>query len=249
MKNVVCGLDIETTGLNPSEDTVLELAYVIKEWESPRFLKAESLYIKGDHSEAGIKATHHIHGITKELVDTGFMTLRHAIGCMILDCIKYGVQAFVAHNGRNFDIPFILENLRQQEEAVEFKNPIIDSKEDVKYPEMFKQRDLISLAALHGFLNPFPHNALSDVFTMMKVVQPYSFEETFAYAQEPDVLLVADVGFHNKDKAKAARYMWQSAGKFNVPGKWVKLVKQSKVEFEMTTHPFRVYIQDQGKLL
>jgi DNA polymerase-3 subunit epsilon len=162
--------------------------------------------------------------------------------------VKYGAKAFVAHNGRNFDIPFILDNMKRREDPVTFSLPIIDSKEDVKYPEMFKQRDLISLAALHGFLNPFPHNALSDVFTMMKVVQGYSFEETFAYAQEPDVCLIADVTFATKEKAKAARFMWQSAGKFNIPGQWIKSVKQSKVDEEMSKHPFRVLVAG-GKLL
>ena len=78
----------------------------------------------------------------------------------------------------------------------------------------------------HGFINPFPHRALTDVLSMLKIASNYEFDRIGQLALSPKVLLVADLkapNWRNKDeveefnsiknKVSKAKFKWNPDNK------------------------------------
>ena len=115
----------------------------------------------------------------------------------------------------------------------------IDTRTDLPGVE---SKTLSYLAADHGFLNMFPHSALADVQTCIKIVSMYDIDQVVARAKEPTVILKAHVGFENNSLAKKRKFGWynDNAGtKF-----WWKAVKQSDVQAETAHNEFDVSFMD-----
>ena len=88
----------------------------------------------------------------------------------------------------------------------------------------------------------FPHSALADVQTCIKIVSMYDIDQVVARAKEPTVILKAHVGFENNSLAKKRKFGWynDNAGtKF-----WWKAVKQSDVQTETAHNEFDVSFID-----
>ena len=97
---------------------------------------------------------------------------------------------------------------------------------DLPLPEDLKTRKLSHLAADHGFLNPFPHRALFDALTSLRLLSSYPLEEVIRYAGAPAVTLVAwNLPFERKDEAKNAGFQWDPAAR-----RWFKTVKDFQVD-------------------
>jgi hypothetical protein len=96
------------------------------------------------------------------------------------------------------------------------------------------------VAAYFGFLNPFPHAALFDAMTTLKVLEQFDVAQVAARAAQPWVVLRAMVDYDNREQAKARRYYWETLGDKKYPRAWVKKVKESDVEKETAAAPFRV---------
>ena len=108
-----------------------------------------------------------------------------------------------------------------------FTSKWIDTMTDIPYPESIKTRALPYLAAEHGFLNPFPHRALFDVMTMIKIASMYDFDEILKYADSPNLWVRATVSFDDKQLAKDRHFKWDPTNKL-----WVKQVKEMNIEYE-----------------
>lgn len=115
-----------------------------------------------------------------------------------------------------------------------FLRPWIDTTEDVPYPLEVKTRKLTHLAAEHGFVNPFPHRAVTDVLTTLRILSFYSTEEVERYAKAESKTLVAnferdDPEFEvKKDAVKRNGYRWTGAPEYQ----WKKSIKDFQVEEE-----------------
>jgi DNA polymerase-3 subunit epsilon len=145
---------------------------------------------------------------------------------------------YCAHNAP-FDRGF-LESFRDQlsiaygVESVAWPNaPWIDTKMDLNYPARKQKGDLTTMAAHHGFLNPFPHRALFDVLTMFKIADQYDWDETIKRQQSPTVEVQAVVTYDEREKAKAEGFYWKADQKI-----WVRNFKLCDVKHK--SFPFQV---------
>lgn len=235
----VMGIDIETTGLDREKDHIVELGYVIREvkggvW-APKNLSQGSFFIwEDDFPDPMPPEIYAVHKISSTHLQKAGVDYTKVFGTLMDLLDKYSVECFIAHNGLAFDKPFL------EAKDVYAKHwsdlPWVDTKAHVKYPVDCKNNNLLYLAAYHGFLNPFPHDALSDVQTMMRIIQHYDFEKLYARAKEPWVTLKADVKYDGRELARARGYQWNGEVK-----EWRKTVPQSEVAAEDTSQ-FRVIV-------
>lgn len=231
---MICGIDIETTGLDINSDSITEVAYVIKKWgeDKPYAAVSEFIVTSREIPEEITKLT----GITKEHVAGGipfedFLSRLHA------DIANFGVGYMLAQNGKYFDRPF-LERVAKDHKSALPDVPWLDSKWDIDWGN--RPASLTYLAADCGFLNPFPHAALMDVMTMFRVVESKDIETLIARASSPDIIVEACVSFDDKDLAKERRYRWQQVNEMTFTKKWVKQIKELDLEAEVQEAPFPV---------
>lgn len=99
----------------------------------------------------------------------------------------------MAHSGTRYDLPMLgalyeRHGLRMPEKTW------IDSSQDIEYPRAVKGRGLAALEHAHGFVNPFPHRAVTDVLSMLRVASGYPLERMVRLARSPKVRVVAKFG-------------------------------------------------------
>ena len=86
----------------------------------------------------------------------------------------------------------------------------IDTMTDIPYSEYINTRKLEDLTGRHGFLNPFPHRAFTDVMSMLRIMSEYNFDEVVKISHSPEIKFYANVDYHNKDVAKQAGFKWDT---------------------------------------
>lgn len=236
----ILGLDIETTGLDSSVDYVTEVGYVILDTKDPKpfLMRSEFCGIP-----ANVEITDEIYQLTKIKKEHlhRAASLDHTVAQMASDANLYGVEAIVAHNGLGFDIPFLAARSDIFRERLQHL-PVIDTAIDVDYPADCKIRNLTYLCGYHGFVNPFPHAALSDVQAMLKVLLHYDVESIFELAKTPLRVVSAGVSYHNRELAKERGYRWESLGDKKYPKQWVKHLREARLAGEQAEAGFPVTI-------
>jgi len=247
---MICGLDIETTGLDKEKDQITEIAWVIRDTEDPKPFVQKSFFVKPEDMD-GLEITEFNYSLTK-------ITKRHLafgdplwliLSELLRDLDRFTVEALVAHNGRSFDMPFLYRwaGIVGQEHWVNALKGylLIDTKEDIQYPEDCRGNNLLYLAAYYGFLNPFPHSALPDVQTMLKVLSHHDFETVRGRARSPSIVLQALVPFERRDEAKAKGYRWEKWDDEIFFGKaWIKKIKECDLQKETEHLSFQVMIRE-----
>jgi len=186
----VLGFDLETGGafnLPKEENWITEIGCVLWDTDTNMPLEIYNTLVQPEGKEVSPEAVEYT-GITTEMCNNH--------GVNELDALnKFSDMAFeanylVAHNGRNFDIPIMASRFK----ALGLRTPgktLIDTMTDIPFPNNCKSRNLTYLQAFHGFANPFPHRAVADVLSMLKVMAMYPWEEVQAIAESPIVKLIA----------------------------------------------------------
>lgn len=225
---LVCGIDVETTGLDPQHAEVIEVGAVLWDTEEAKPVEIVSQLLM---PELGItEEITALTGITEQdLQQFGKHFL--AVWPSVL-ALMARASAIVAHNGNHFDRPFITEVCTKK--ALPLPDlPWIDTMLDVPYPDGMKTRKLCHLAAEHGFLNPFAHRAVFDVLTMLRIMAFYDFATVLASAMQPSIVVQAmckkpweDDGASTTE-AKQNGFHWDGKVK-----KWQKQIKQNQLEKE-----------------
>ena len=219
---LLVGVDTETTGLSPTDDRITEIGAVA--WDTDhatpvaffhRFIKQEKPlpdFIK------------ELTGLTDEILtkygvpeSQAFTEFTHFIG---------GSEYLVAQNAP-FDKGMIEAGYLRNSLFIPEKQ-WVDTVKDVPYPPRIKTKSLVSVAAEHGFLNPFPHRALTDVLTMLTVMSKYPIEKILENALEPKVLIWAKTTYKEKDLAKAAGFYYNSERKM-----WFKSIMLKNLQEEV----------------
>ena len=217
---LVCGIDFESTGLEPVADRITEIGAALVEWETLTPLKVMSTLVNPERPipEEITKIT----GITDEQVDL-YGKSEKAAFAELHDLMSYADYA-AAFNGSNFDYPFYLAACARL--GVEPSGVMwLDLSSDVKYPPEIKTRNLRHLASEHNFLNPLSHRALWDVMTMLTVASRYDINGIVARAAEPTLFVQAVVSFDEKEKAKELGFRWFAPEKV-----WWRQMKSSDFE-------------------
>lgn len=249
----VLGLDFETTGFNYQEnDRITEIGAVLWETDNQQPLLTFSEYLYEESYPPQSDEIVRITGITNEMLKEfgvspalGFARLANLVE-------KYKVKYIVAHNGENFDRPFLGAELNRHlpyihalapdagggrdavSDCVRLGGvPWIDTRSDIPYEVEPDSRKLKHLALDLGFINPFPHRALFDVLTMLKVLSASDIEKVVEYQKIPWAVMRAVVDYKDKDQAKALRYSWEKIGEKQYPKFWVKKVKENQIEKEI----------------
>jgi DNA polymerase-3 subunit epsilon len=222
---IIAGIDFETTSVDPQTCLPTEIAII--RWDPHRNSIVESISVL---LEVPLGLVIDNYGITG--LDSSILR-QHGFSWMdVEDFILRRLQTsnyIMAHNVE-FD-RIILKRLINWDSYLGEKpfddNRWIDTMTDVPYPDNIKTRSLLHLAAEHGFLNPFPHRALFDVMTMIKIAGMYDLNEVIRYADSPNIWVRAGVSMDDRQKAKDRNYRWDPVNKF-----WVKQIKELNLEKE-----------------
>lgn len=108
-KFIVCW-DVETTGLNPKEDFMIQLAVSKFSKETMEIVESKKWYVKPAHNYTISPQAQAVHGLTKEFIDTNgvyFKELAPEFFKMIEDA------DLLTYNGNTFDIKFLNEECKR----------------------------------------------------------------------------------------------------------------------------------------
>ena len=205
------GLDIETGSsfdVPQEQMAITEIGAVLWDTDLGMPVKIFSELIN-EGQEVCQEASEYTH-ITTEMIREYGLPPANVQGYM-----EYLVQQadyIVAHNGRFFDGPVLSHFFaRYQMNTIleKFqKTKIIDTQYDIEYPWTVKQRSLPYLAAVHKILNSFPHRAVTDVLTMMEVLNHYDLDRIVQIVESPIRLCKAGVDKTTKDWAKNRKFRY-----------------------------------------
>lgn len=211
----VLGIDLETTGLNCETDEIIEIGAVVYNWEThtTEMILSEVIHIDTPLRQEIIELT----SITDAMVKDG-EKLHRVLSRLNLMAI--GCGALMAHNAP-FDLSFL-----QKFSFYPGNVTVIDSRTDLPLDRKKHQSmKLGHLAYSHGFINPFPHRALFDVMTMLKIASHYDINEIIARSKSLTVTLIADVSFEDKELAKTAGFFWDPDHK-----RWKLSIKECDID-------------------
>lgn len=230
---LLLGLDLETSGLDPEKDRVLEIGLAHWDVERRRAVRQMDALVKPEIEipEERWRELEPIHGIRREDVEKYGRESSEAI--RIINQWGANADFVVAHNGTSFDKKFI-DAWGKREWGIPIQGwRWIDTRLDVPEP---LTGSLVCIAAKNGFLNPFPHQALSDVLTMLRILDGFDIPKVIERAKIPNVLVAAlGLPFERKDEAKNRGYYWAPELK-----QWRKAMKACDVEKERAECGFRI---------
>lgn len=215
-------LDFETEGLLKDQHEVIEVGAILWSTGFNRVLEAVSFFVQPQNTitEEITNLTH----ITDPMVRKfGYSS---AEGLDILQGLMEQTDIVIGQNVVRFDYGFY-EKWCQREGQNVVGRVWCDTRTDL--PRTVESKSLSYMAADHGFLNPFPHSALADCYTVLRLASQYNYDDIVARAKEPNVVLRARVGFDRNKLAKQRKFIWKPD-----PLKmWLKVVKQCDVQYEV----------------
>lgn len=224
----VLGVDLESDGLQTDTCKILEVGACILDTDTKRIMTGICFHVKetvDDNSEA-IK----INGLTQNLLDS-YGVENPTYSLKIIHHMIEKCDVVCAQNGNKFD-KLILERYFKE---LGFGVPDkiwIDTKTDIVFPKHMKSNSLVPLAAYHGFLNPFPHNALFDVATMLTILSQYDIEKVIERAKSPMLKIRANVPRDMNPLLKSRSYRWDPDNKM-----WWKELKAMDLIDEKIAFP------------
>ncbi len=161
-----------------------------------------------------------------------------------LEKLMIRADYIMAHNAKQYDLPMLGALFKRQ--GLKMPEKVwIDTMTDIEFPSMIQQRSLAILEHSHGFINPFPHRAVTDVLSMLKIASNYSVARMGKLAKSPICTIVAklnapdwrnhdEVAKFNKIKNKISRakFKWDPQQKI-----WSKeihsvLLEENKIHFD-----------------
>lgn len=243
----VLGLDFEATGLDTSADAITEIGAVLWDTDTHKPLLMHQGICYDEYVESRItpestEMMARVCGITPEFLKEFGRPTPVQLGHLSDIVVGAGVQYIVAHNGENYDKPLMLSTLKRigMGEDPLASVPWLDTRQDIPFPTEPDSRKLKHLALDCGFINPFPHRAVTDVLTMLKVLSHYDIDKVVEYSKIPFIVVRAMTGYEERHLAKEQRYSWEKIGDKQYPRCWVKRIRANQLEEERKRCPFKV---------
>ena len=221
---LVCGLDFETTGIQPTA-SVIEVGLVLWDTTIPAPVRVTGYLVNPGEAAVWETGVQELNKITPALcVEYGTDSLR-ALKQVLLWIQQADVVC--AHNGLAFDRP-VLKRWAEEHGLDWFPDKFwIDTMQDLRVASRSSNR-LSYMAADNGFLNPFPHRAVFDVMTMLKLLSAHPIEQVIAYAKTPWVGAKVTLPFEKNQWAKDNGYFWYKNKENDRIKFWMKKVKEDK---------------------
>jgi DNA polymerase-3 subunit epsilon len=194
--------DTETTGVDPSKDTVIEVAVCLFSCTHGAPIATFATLI-----ESTSNAAEHINKIPPALLGDA---MEAQAAWARVEELAHAAECFVAHNAP-FDRRFTPLTIAEMV-------PWVCSQRDIEWPEGGADQKLITVAVAHGVPIIGAHRALTDVDILVRVFQrlherKIDVAELLREAMRPRPLLQALVSFDDKDLAKKAGFEWNPAPK------------------------------------
>lgn len=209
--------DIESTGLDFAKDRVIEVGAILYSTTQKKCLESQGFLVKTDVviTDEITKLT----GITNAAVNKfgyGSSDALDVVGDMML-----AADAVIGHNVVRFDKR--MTTAWADREGVVLPDKLyIDTYTDLPGAVSGK---LTLMAAEAGFLNLFPHSALADCQTVLKLAEQYDIEKVVERAKSPNVVVQAMVTYDTNALAKKEKFRWYPEKK-----QWYKICKEIDLE-------------------
>jgi DNA polymerase III subunit epsilon len=236
---IILSLDFETTGLDVLNDKPIEVGAVLYSTGQNRILETAGYLVKSD--TAITKEVTSITGLTNAAVNKFGFESREA-----LDNLTAMIElsdAIIGQNVIRFD-KRVYQSWCQREQLELCNKLWIDTGTDLvdyRTDKIVDGKHLGYMAADAGFLNAFPHGAVTDCLTVLKLVEYYAPGENFRKiverAESPTKVLIAQVSFADNQLAKDRKFRWNPEYK-----KWWKTVKDLDMDEEVSQAKFNISI-------
>lgn len=216
---LVLSLDFETTGLDKVNDRITEVGMVLYSTKINRAIENSSYLV-----DAGLPVPARVTEITG--ISTGLIKKMGRPEKDAIEDVAFLMEqadAIIGQNVIQFDKQFLDNAAKRLGITIPVK-PWIDTRTDL--PLSVETKSLIYMAADHGFLNPFPHNAIADGLTVLKLAALYDFDKMLARSKEPNVVLQSQQSFAQNELAKKLKFGFKP----NLNKGWFRVAKASDVD-------------------
>jgi DNA polymerase-3 subunit epsilon len=217
---IILAVDFETTGLSPEKDRIVEVGAILFSTTQDRALESAGYLVQSDVPLTAELTK--INGITQAAVDK-FGYSSHDGLLSLLEMAQFA-EAYIGQNVVRFDKLFI-ESWGAREKIQIPDKLWIDTRTDI--PGVVGKH-LSYMAADAGFLNLFPHSALTDCLTVLKLIENYDIKKIVERAESPMVILQSHQARTDNNLAKAHKFWWNPGYEI-----WWKAVKQMDVDEEV----------------
>jgi len=214
---ILLAFDLETTGLDFVKDRPIEVGAILYSTGQQKCLESQGFLVK---TTVPISAEiTKLTGITQQAVNKyGYDS--DASFSIVQDMLNQA-DAIIGHNVVRFD-KRMLEAWAKRE-VVDLPTKLwIDTYTDLPDTEVGK---LTLMAANAGFLNMFPHSALADCQTVLKLLEKYDINAVVERAKSPTVVVQAHQARHQNELAKKAKFRWEPIRKI-----WWRFCKEMDLE-------------------
>ena len=220
-------VDLETTGLSPEKDAIIEigiLEFCLEEGSKPAIT---SMYSCTEEPDAPItKEIEKITGLSHQVLKGT------KIDWELVRRMLSKASILIAHNAQ-FDAGF----LRRRPELKGSNFHWGCSVEHVDWrAHGYKSRSLNYLAADHGFVNPFAHRALFDCATTFRVVAPHIDELIERSYERRFTIYAVGSPFESKELLKQRGYRWDGEKR-----SWHRNIFETELEAERSFLAEKIY--------
>ena len=216
---LVVSLDFETTGLDKVNDRITEVGMVLYSTKINRAIENSSYLV-----DAGLPVPARVTEITG--ISTGLIKKMGRPEKDAIEDVAFLMEqadAIIGQNVIQFDKQFLDNAAKRLGVTIPVK-PWLDTRTDL--PLSVETKSLIYMAADHNFLNPFPHNAIADGLTVLKLAALYDFDKMLARSKEPNVVLQSMQTFEQNEVAKKLKFGFKA----NLGKGWYRVVKAGDVD-------------------
>lgn len=225
---ILLALDFETNGLDKINDRVIEVGAILYSTGQRRSLETIGYLVQTDRpiSEEITKR----NGITRAAVDKFGYTPLSALETL-WDLMAHA-DAVIGQNVNRFDKPMfdswcVRENFRPAPKLW------IDTTTDI--PGVVG-RQLSHMAADKGFLNLFPHSAVADCQTVLKLIEDEDIDKIVERAKSPLIVIQSMQDRSDNTLASKRRFRWKP----ELGRRWLKVIKEMDLAAELADAPFDI---------
>jgi len=221
------GIDLETTGLNPSSSDIIEIGFMV--WDTnqscPVLCSSHLIQQKHPLPEEIKKLT----GIQDEDLSQFGIKLKQAL--LSLAGLAKKCDFLVGHNALEFDRKYLSKAC--QKYSLYFPNKYwIDTMIDLPYPDSIKTRKLSYLATEHHISITTAHRAVFDIWTTLQILSKYDIHEITKRVKTGFVKLIAQVSYDERAKASTQGFRWDPQNKV-----WFKILRAYDAENSFFNFP------------
>ena len=209
------GIDLETTGIDPSSSDIIEIGYMIWDANLSCPVKCGSYLIKINAPLP--EEIKHLTGINDDHLNKFGINLKQAM--TLLSEIAQKCDFLVGHNAVEFDRKYLSKVCKNY--SIKFPQKYwIDTMTDIPYSNSIKTRKLDYLAVEHNISVVVAHRAIFDIWTTMQILSKYDINEITKRAKTGFIKLTAQVSYEERAKASTQGFKWDSKNKI-----WFKILR------------------------